>query len=274
MLTGRGDQELAVQCMKEGAADYIPKEKLADQDIMKIIDQSIENWKVLRERDLLLGIAAHELRNPLAVILGYTETLIDDDEITDEEEKEIIRIVHGKAEHMLEILNSLLDVSRVEKGFIELKRESTDLAALARAKAKDYQLNAARKKIVLVYEGTNEEVKARVDPVRIEEVLSNLVDNAIKYSGNNTEVKISVNKQGEKAVISVEDQGQGIKEDELGYLFELFSSKKVSSQPTGTETKTGLGLALCKKVVNARRGEIIVDSSPGKGTKFTVTLPL
>ncbi len=272
MLTGRGDQELAVQCMKEGAADYIPKEALADTDIMKIIEQAVSNWKVMKERDMLLGIVAHELRNPISIILGYTELLQMEDETDEAERNEMIRIIGNRTEHMLLIVSQMLDVSRIEEGITEIKKTETDLVSLAKDKVKDYSIIAARKKIRLVFSTQSEDLKVQADPDRIQEVLSNLIDNAIKYSSQDTEVKVTVGMDGERAVISVEDQGQGIKENELQYLFDLFSSKKVSTQPTGSETKTGIGLAICKKVIDAHGGEIVVDSTPGKGTKFTVLL--
>lgn len=274
MLTGRGDQEIAVECMKEGAMDYIPKETLHETDLRKLIRQAEEKWELERERDQLLGIAAHELRNPLAVILGYTEILQTYDELPAEKKSEILNVIHERSHHLLNIINELLTVTRVDKGIINLKKKQVNLHELLVKKVADYQLQAAKKSITILYNGEAENAEAVIDRDRIEEVVANLLDNAIKYSPRDRKVHVSLGRTGTAITITIRDEGQGIKEEELKFLFKLFSSKKISTLPTGEEASTGLGLAISKKVIDAHGGEIAVESRVGQGTSFKVILPL
>lgn len=274
MLTGSGDEETAVECMKEGAMDYIPKDTLSKIDIMKTVQHAIDKWELERERDLLLGIAAHELRNPLAVILGYTEMLKTYYDLDQKTKNEFIDIIQERSNHLLDIINELLDITRIDKGIIVLKITKCDLVPLLQKQVNDSYFQASKKNITISLKTQLSKLEIEIDPNRIEEVLSNLIDNAVKYSPQKTKVIVSLEQLEEKVKICVKDEGLGIKENELKYLFKLFSSKNISTLPTGKESRTGLGLAICKKVIDAHNGEIIVESTVGKGTQFSILLPL
>ncbi len=274
MLTGRGDEEVAVECMKEGAMDYISKDTLPEYDLEKAINNAIGKWKIEQERDQLLGIAAHELRNPIAVILGYTELLQTYDDIDELKKNEIVDIIRERSHHLLNIINELLNITRIDKGIIVLNKIQYDIVALLQKKVHDYKLIADKKKIDITFSPSLPSIIVNLDPNRIEEVLSNFIDNAIKYSKQGTVVNISVAQNNNKIEIKIEDHGLGIKEEEVQFLFNLFSSKKISTLPTGDESRTGLGLAICKKVIDAHGGEILVESKVGKGSTFSILLPV
>lgn len=274
MLTGSRDEKIAVECMKEGAMDYIPKEILSKIDIIKTVQQAIDKWELERERDHLLGIAAHELRNPLAVILGYTEMIKSYDELNEETKNKFINIIHERANHLLEMINELLDITRIDKGIIVLKTIKCDLVSILQKHVDDFHFQASKKKISISFKSELTKFEIEIDPNRIEEVISNLIDNAIKYSPQNTKVIVSLEHYEDKVKICVKDEGLGIKENELKFLFKLFSSNNISTLPTGEESRTGLGLAICKKVIDAHNGEIIVESKVGMGTQFSILLPI
>lgn len=274
MLTGRGDEEIAVECMKEGASDYLPKDTLGSHDLNKVIDQAIERWEVEQERDQLLGITAHELRNPIAVILGYTDMLIDGYDISDDERKEIFHTIHERSNHLLSIINGLLDITRIDKGIIVLRKKQCDLKEIVAKISTQYRMIASQKNISIEVHCKEENLRIECDQDRIEEAITNLLDNAVKYSHGNTAVSIFLSRTDKEAQVSVRDQGPGINENELKYLFKLFSSKKISTLPTGQESKTGLGLAISKKVIDAHNGQILVESEVGKGSTFIIQLPL
>lgn len=274
MLTGSGGEEIAVECMKEGAMDYIPKDTLPDVDISKIIQLAIDKWIIERERNQLLGIAAHELRSPIGVILGYTDILKTGAEPDKHERAEIYNIIYERSNHVLNIINELLDITRIDKGIVVLKKKNTDLVSLIDKKTNDFQLLSEKKNIKIEFKNDYEKLEILIDPNRIEEVLSNMIDNAIKYSLPDTNIELSLLEKNDNVEIRIQDHGLGIKENELKYLFELFSSRKISTLPTGEESRTGLGLAICKKVIDAHNGEILVNSSVGKGTLLTIILPL
>jgi two-component system sensor histidine kinase/response regulator len=274
MLTGMGDEKIAVECMKEGAVDYIPKDQLETINIIKVITQAIQRYEIEKERDLLLGITAHELRNPISVILGYTEILQSYKDLNEDKKLEIIQTVSERANYLLAIINQLLDITRIEKGIITLERETIELNSFIKKIITNFEFQAHQKKIKIDFTSSKNEFLINLDKNKIEEVITNLIDNSLKYSEQNTIVKVSLSEEVNKIVISVQDQGQGIKEEELKYLFKLFSNKKVSTVPTAEESSTGLGLAICKKVIEAHGGQIIVQSEYGAGSKFTVELPV
>lgn len=274
MLTGLGDQDTAVQCMKEGATDYLSKDSLAASDLVKIIEQAISRWGLEQERDQLLGITAHELRNPISVILGYTEIMQHYTDLDNAKKMEMIDIIRERANHLLNIINHLLDITRIEKGLINFKPESTNLCKLIDKIISDFSFPASRKNITISVVCPDKEISIYIDPNRMQEVIANFIDNAVKYSRANTHITVTIIKAEETVTISVQDQGLGIMEHELQYLFDLFSSKKISTTPTGDESKTGLGLAICRKVVDAHNGKIEVQSKVGEGSTFTIILPV
>ncbi len=274
MLTGVGDEETAVEAMKIGAIDYIPKDKLNKYELEKTINNAIERWSLEQERNTLLGIAAHELRNPITTIMGYTQILSSYGNIEKEKVKEIYETINERSEHLLAIINRLLDISRIEKGSVKLEKIEMDFVDFIKGKVKHFLLRAESKKIAIEFSTSLDSLEFLFDPVRFDEVVSNLLDNAIKYSPENSKVLVDVSKQDGNIILSVADNGQGIKSEELKYLFDLFSNVKISSKPTGGESSTGLGLAIVKKIVKLHDGDISVESEVEKGTKFIISLPV
>lgn len=274
MITGTGDESVAVDAMKLGAKDYIPKDKLSTYELGKSILNSIERWEIENERDALLGIAAHEFRNPLATIIGYTEMLITYGDREELKKGEIFETVLERANHLLTMINSLLDITRIDKGTISISKKKIDLTKYLKQKTGEYNLIAKRKNIEIKYIPSVTSLFVNIDEDRLGEVIMNLLDNAVKYSPYNSTVNVDLNKNDNYAIFRVIDEGPGIKEDELKYLFKLFSNVKISSQTTGGEKSTGLGLAICRKIVSLHSGEIDVQSKIGKGTTFIVKLPL
>lgn len=274
MLTGRGDEVTAAESIKNGAFDYIPKDRLNNYELTKTIHNCRERWEVQNERDALLGIAAHELRNPLATILGYTEILSNYENLNHDKKKKIFAVLNERASHLQEIINNILDYARIDKGKIEINLTKNDLLKLIEEIIIKSRFLAKNKKISLVFSTNLNECFCNIDKVRLEEVITNLIDNAIKYSPQNSEVIIYLDKTNNSVIIKVEDKGQGIKEDELKFLFELFSNVKLSSRPTSGEKSTGLGLAICKKIVSLHKGTIKVKSKLGIGSTFIVEIPL
>lgn len=274
VITGRGDEITAAESIKNGAFDYIPKDKLNNYELTKTILNCRERWEIQNERDALLGIAAHELRNPLTSILGYIEILSNYENLSQDKQKKIFTVLNERASYLQEIINSILDYARIDKGKIEINLTKNDLLKLIDELINKSRFLAENKKIRLVFSTSLNECFCNFDKVRIEEVITNLIDNAVKYSPQNSEVIINLEKTNNSAIIKVEDKGQGIKEDELKFLFELFSNVKLSSRPTAGEKSTGLGLAICKKIVSLHKGTIKVKSKLGIGSAFIVEIPL
>lgn len=225
------------------------------------------------EQNQFLGMAAHDLRNPLGAITGYSELLLEDagPHLT-AEQVEFVNQITSLSAFMLHLVNDLLDVSKIEAGKLNLETEEVDLIDLVRRNLKLNTYLAQRKRIQLVLNAGNEPLILSVDPGKIEQVLSNLVTNAIKFSEPGTTVEVRINRVDNEARLSVRDQGPGIPAPDLKNLFRPFQTTSVKS--TGGEPSTGLGLVIVRKIVEGHRGRIWVESVVGAGSTFHVALPI
>lgn len=223
-------------------------------------------------KNKFLGIAAHDLRNPLASIRGFSELLLSDDmgSLT-EDQHEFIKTIHSLSQDMLNLVNDLLDVSVIESGKLELKRQPGSLKVLIEERIHINSILAKNKQMKL-HESLATVPEVSFDYSRITQVVDNLISNAIKYSPSGSNIFVSLNQQGMKAQISVRDEGPGIEPEEQKRLFGEF--QRLSTKPTGGEKSTGLGLSIVKKIVEAHNGTAAVESQPGAGSTFTFILPI
>lgn len=239
-------------------------------------DQSAQIISVIRDisqRSLLLGVVAHELRGPLALLKGFSEVLLEDIQSIDSDSlSKYLTSINSTVVRMFTLLNELLDVTSIELGQISLNLQLVNLSQLLRTQAGDYSYIAHKKKITLHEHLPTKDLTCLCDWTKISQVISNFIDNAIKYSEPGTSIQLIGEWRGENVWIGIKDQGPGIKPDEIPHLFKNFG--KTSSRPTGGEKSTGLGLAICKKIIESHYGEIGVDSRPGEGATFWFTLPL
>ncbi len=234
--------------------------------------KSAELETALRELNHLLGMIAHDLRNPLGVILGFAELLnVELAASISLEQHGFLEQIKRSAESMLRAIDELLDFSRIESGRLELDRKSTDLAALVRQNLETNAVLARRKNIGL--EGRIEGAERRValDARLIEQVLNNLIGNAIKFSYPGGVVKVTLAFGANAIMIEVADRGMGIPDEQLERLFTPVAGK--GRRGTANEPSTGLGLAICRRIVEAHRGTISAESAEGAGAKFMVTIP-
>ena len=224
------------------------------------------------QKNRLLGMAAHDLRNPLGVILAYSEFLeADAFPVLDADQRDFVSTIKSTSEFMLNLINELLDVSTIESGQLQLERERVDLEALARRNVALNRVLASQKKIELDFEAAGDLPALTVDRGKIEQVLNNLIGNAVKYSHPETRVTIRIACGGSGVIVSVADQGQGIPPEDLPKLFKAFG--RASVKATAGEQSTGLGLAIVRKIVEGHGGQISVESTVGQGSTFSFTLP-
>jgi signal transduction histidine kinase len=224
-------------------------------------------------KDQFLGMAAHDLRTPLSIILGYS-SFLEEDLSGDlaEEQAEFLSVIRSSSRFMLHLVNSLLDVATIESGKLELELQPTDLAALV---ARTVSLNATLaegKRIRLACECDERLPQMALDGPKMEQVLNNLLSNAIKFSYPDGTVVVRLVRQGDYAVLSVADHGRGIPEEQLDELFQWFARTRVKG--TAGEKGTGLGLAIAQKIVEGHMGDIWVESTLGQGSRFYVSLPI
>jgi two-component system sensor histidine kinase ResE len=223
-----------------------------------------------RMRGALVATVSHELRSPLTAIAGYTDTLLSGGPWDDGTTREFLDIVAQSARKLGSLVDNLLDAAKMEAGVLSVEREPVRLERLAR------QVVAQRQPLVpdhaLGVEADDELPLVEADPLRIEQVIGNLVDNAIKYSPEGGPIAVHAFDRGDGFVaLSVSDRGIGIAPSHLEQLFQRFY--RVDSSLARTTRGVGLGLFICKGIVEAHGGRIDVTSEPGVGSTFTFTLP-
>lgn len=274
--------------LKQHQEDFSKKEEWALYDEMSELNNELANiQRKLTKRttelehtnelkNQMLGMAAHDLRNPLTLIQNYALFLIEDHEkenIFTHEQYQLVKQIKESSEYMVQIIESMLDISTFESGSINLDRERHDLVSLLEHAVELSRISANKKKVTLITELPNGPVNKEIDPHKFQQVLDNLLSNAIKYSHSDTEVTVGIDKanEGGGITIYVKDQGQGIPEGEMDKLFQPFS--KISVEATAGEKSTGLGLAIVNKIVEAHGGSIEVKSEVGVGSTFFIILP-
>ncbi|MBF0329125.1 MAG: HAMP domain-containing histidine kinase [Nitrospirae bacterium] len=255
--------------------------KEQDEEIKKKLLRTLVLSYSVAERQLaelnqlknkFLGIAAHDLRNPLSAIRGLSEVLIMDNENLTDDQKEIIAMINSTSDQMLSLVNELLDVSVIESGKLDLKKKIGSLKKVIEERIKICSMTAGKKNIVIDASIPNLPDLA-FDESRINQVVDNLIGNAIKFSPAGSTVRVEALYDSEKgeSIASVSDQGPGLSDDDKGKLFGEF--QKLSARPTGGEKSTGLGLSIVKKIIDAHEGRIWVESNASKGARFCFSLP-
>ncbi len=219
----------------------------------------------------LLSTVSHELRTPLASIKGYSTMLLDyDKRLPRDEKRQHLEAIDRATDRLSELIDHLLDMSRLEAGLLRLDMVSTNIERLIQDAVAEAQLRSPGYRLKVKVKGTLPAVK--VDGRRIRQVLDNLLDNAFKYSKKETEVLVRAQTKAHELEISVTDHGRGIPVADIDRVFERMYriEQRLAQDPGGM----GLGLALCKALVEAHRGRIWLDSAEGKGTTVHFTLPL
>jgi len=270
---------------QEGCIDYLFKPLDIDitqakvNTLLKFYDQqrelefkNIELSKLNQEKNYFLGVASHDLRNPIGNIISLVNILEDElrDQLSDDL-REMLHMMQDSGRDMLELLNNLLDVSKIESGNMNLKLKNNSIAETIQKSINDNIRTANSKQIILDYNIADNLPNVCFDKIHLQQVLNNLISNAIKFSFGNTHVEINVGLKNNEVIVSVKDQGQGIPSNDIHRVFLPFAKTSVSS--TNGEKSTGLGLTIAKRIVEAHGGNIWLSSEVGKGTTFFFSLP-
>jgi PAS domain S-box-containing protein len=236
-----------------------------------VVQQRNDLRAMNEEKSQFIGMAAHDLRNPLAGILMFAEVLMRQ-AAPRLEEKQIahIRQIQSVARKMSAIVNDFLDVSKIEAGHLVINLQSVDLTQLVQSVVDLQRPLADAKKTELVFV-SQDTTPVAIDAGKVEQVVTNLLTNAIKFSAPGSVVTVAVTADSKAAVISVSDQGPGIAPELVPKLFVPFA--RGGATPTAGEVSVGLGLAICKRIVEGHGGRIRVQSAPGAGATFYVELP-
>ena len=222
------------------------------------------------EKDEILGIAAHDLKNPLHVIIGFAKMIqTTDRESADRVQKDAFEIIKAST-HMHRLVSDLLDLHAMEEGRFPLKLDFLDLGEAAESAVESQRARAAEKRITLHYAAPKGPLLVKADFRATVQILDNFISNAVKFSRDGTQVIISVRHEGTEAVLEVRDQGPGLSAEDQTHLFQKFA--RLSARPTGGESSSGLGLLIVKRLVEAQGGTVSCRSQPGDGATFGIRL--
>lgn len=226
-----------------------------------------------RMKSEFVSVASHQLRTPLTGIRWFSELLLEDGKKISKEHREYIQEIYNSNERMINLVNDLLNVSRIETGRnFEVRKEKTDINLILREVIEEQAPLAKKKKIKINHsENLSDKFLLNIDGVKIRQVFQNLLSNAIKYSPEKTSITIDQIKKGRKTIFFVKDSGFGIPVDQQGRIFEKFF-RASNVLMTGAEG-TGLGLYIVKSIVEAHRGKIWFESKENDGTTFFVEIP-
>lgn len=232
--------------------------------------KNIELAELNMEKNEFLGIAAHDLKNPLTGIILNTSTIRRNiDKFTKEDVVKRIGKIELTAERMQMIIKNMLDINAIEQGRLNLHYEEFDIKILLKKIIDEFAHAASQKEINLNFESDDEKVILRTDGSSLTEIIDNLISNALKYSPKGKTVHIKCFKENNNAVIEIKDEGLGFTEEDKKNVFHKFA--RLSAKPTGGEHSTGLGLSIVKKLTDILGGEVTFESEPDKGSTFKLT---
>lgn len=285
-ITAKSETDDIVEGFAAGGVDYLPKpirprEALARIRIhvqIRILSEQ-QNQLVVQlshanaAKNRLLGMAAHDLRNPLASIRALAEFLSDGTVgALTPEQLDLVSTIRESSHSMLTLVNELLDLSVIQSDELKLVRADISLTELIAKSVSLANLNAGKKGTTLTFPADATVGKILIDAEKIKQVIDNLLSNAVKFSPPGSAIRVSLTAQDGQATVGVRDQGPGIPPAEKDKLFQDFG--RTSVKPTGGEKSIGLGLAICKKLIVAHGGAIWADNERDGGCTFRFSLPL
>ena len=253
--------------------DRFKDEKNADIGLIMIIQDITERQKMENMQTDFVANVSHELKTPLTTIKSYTETLLDGALSDPETAMSFLSIIDTESDRMNRLVKELLQLSRLDYKQEKWLMKEINLIALLKVCVTNVELTAKAKNQHLNYIfNAEDEIRVVVDKDGIEQVILNVLSNAIKYTGDNGRIDIDAFTSGKKACIVITDNGIGIPESELARVFERFY--RVDRARSRSMGGTGLGLAISKQIIEEHDGSIELSSHEGRGTKVTVTLPI
>ena len=283
VITGYASIESAVEAMKKGAYDYLPK-PFSPDELRIIIRRGLERRRLLLETESLrrekrlmeenfITMVSHQLRSPLVAVQQYFEVLLAGlvGEVEEKQRKMILR-ARERMESLLNLINDWLDMAKMNKGLIADKLKPLSIRGLLERLVEFMRPVASEKGITLELEPGSDDPFVSGDEDTLEQVFSNLISNAIKYNRPDGKVRMGIEDNHGFVVIKVHDTGIGIAKEHLPLIFDQFY--RVDRKEDQKTKGTGLGLSIAKKIVEAHGGTIQVESEPGVGSTFTVWLPI
>jgi len=273
-----GEPEVEKEISRDGRSWVIIMTPLYDEQnkvrgaVAVIRDMTAERRLDKLRKDFIANVS-HELRTPISLLQGYSEAIVDDIAETVEDKNELAQIIHEESLRMGRLVNELLDIARMEAGQIALNPIDVEVQDFIERIQKKFQGIAKESHICLETETYLVRKDAYFDPDRMEQVFTNLIDNALQHTNEKGEVRVNVSNNETEFIATITDTGSGIPEDDLPFVFERFYKADKSRTRNRKRKGTGLGLSIAKNIITAHNGDISVKSRIGKGTVFTIRVP-
>ena len=252
--------------VEQRTADLVKANEEINRSYQKVLE-------LIKEKNEFLGIAAHDLKNPLASIKGFTNILLEDPELPAEMREDFLKDIMGASNRMFDIVTNLLDVNAIEEGKVKIKIESTSLELIINQIVHSNNELASKKEIKIFLQVDESNIYVKVDKNITLQIIDNLVSNAIKFSppGENVYISYRDNIDNNSVFVYVIDEGPGFTEEDKKKVFGKFA--RLSAKPTAGENSTGLGLSIVKKLVELQGAKISLESEFGNGATFILELP-
>lgn len=225
----------------------------------------------IRTKDNFVSNVSHELRTPLASILGFSGTILKDDQMADETRRKFTRIIFEESQRLTRLIENVLNIARMDAGKTQFEMQPVQLDPIIQEVVEAQNVMALKKQIELKTQIENDLPLITASTDAIKQMATNLISNAIKFTDNAGKIEVRLFAEKENIILSVRDNGLGIPEEAQEKIFEKFYRVE---RPQREDPGTGIGLAIVKDLVSQHNGQIVVQSTPGKGTMFTVTLPV
>jgi two-component system sensor histidine kinase/response regulator len=283
VITGYATIDSAIEAMKKGAYDFLPK-PFSPEELRHIITRGLERRRLFLEAEALrrekrliedhfITLVSHQLRSPLVAIQQFFEVMLADAGCDSESRfQDMIHRASERLEGLLKLINDWLDLARIEQGGLGGKLHPVNMAAIVDSQVAFMAPAARQSQVTLEWTPPAGPVPAVLgDEPCIEQVLSNLIGNAIAYNKPQGRVRISLKEEAEDIAVEIQDTGIGIAKEHLPFIFDQFY--RVSRSEARRSQGSGLGLSIAKKIVEALQGRIDVVSVPDVGTTFTVRFP-
>jgi len=288
VMTGSSETDDAREALRSGAQDYVTKNAIYPSVLFRVVDNAIERHAMLRRlhaserraasasraKSAFIGNISHEIRTPMTAVLGLCELLLDTE--TTEDQRNMLTMIRDNGKYLVEIVNDLLDLSKMEAGVLEIEDSPTALPALLNELFNLMQVRANENNVELQLDAAADLPELiLVDPIRLRQILLNLLGNAIKFSpGGSVTLSVSRELHAEREVLiyNVIDTGCGIAEEDLDLIFEPFAQS--GGDQKQRSNGTGLGLSISRRLAQAMGGTVSATSKVGQGSKFTLTVPL
>lgn len=272
-----GEKEVLREVSLQGRNWVMIMAPLYDQSIVRgavaVIRDMTEERQMDKMRKDFIANVSHELRTPISLLQGYSEAIVDDIAQSPAEKNELAQIIYDESLRLNRLVNELLDLARMEAGHIKLNIEKVNVNDYMERIIRKFRGAAQDSNIQLT---TTKNIQQNIfpfDPDRVEQVLTNLIDNAIRHTSDDEEVNVDIKCTDASLDVAIKDSGSGIPEEDIPFVFDRFYKADKSRTKNTTQKGTGLGLAIAKNIVEAHEGTISAKSKINQGTTFRFSIP-